>query len=326
MSESRLRFLRKELRYVRIISITMASSADVWAVTVNWNRGEDTLECIRSLEEAGVRKLIVVDNGSTDNSISLISEEAPWAIILEMKENAGYVRGMNAGLAWAMERGAEFILMMNNDAVATRGMVDTLLHCFREHPRAGIAGPMILYHNTSKVWFAGGHFNRIWGYTTHPMMDKDPPTCQESRKVDFISGCVMMVKAEVLREIGLLDPSYWMYMEDVDLCIRAERAGYECWYVPSAIAYHKVSSSSGRMGSNYMSPLRSYYYARNMLLLVHGMREERGSITRYLGQFLIRLPYYTFLICSQQAEGSLAAYLRGLKDAFVLILGGRKRS
>lgn len=300
----------------------MALPADIWAVTVNWNRGEDTLDCIRSLREAGVENLIVVDNGSTDDSLSIISKEAPWAFILEMKENIGYVRGMNAGIEYAVERGAEFILMMNNDSIATRGMVDALLDCFRNHPRAGIAGPMILYHHSSRIWFAGGHFNRIWGYTTHPMMDKDPPIYQESRKVDFISGCAMMVKAEVLRETGLFDPRYWMYMEDVDFCIRAERAGYECWYVPSAVAYHKVSSSSGRRGSNYMSSLRSYYYARNMLLLVHGMREEKGAFTRYVGQLLIRLPYYAFLICSQQAKGSLTAYLRGLRDALSLILGG----
>lgn len=300
----------------------MASRRGLWAVTVNWNRGEDTVECLRSLLDCGVEALVVVDNGSTDDSVSLISREVPGARLLEMGENLGYVKGMNAGLVKAMEEGAELLLLINNDAVAGPGMTDLLLQGMRGHPQAGIAGPTILYHSDEKVWFAGGQLNRTWGYSTHPFMDEPPPEGQKSRMVDFITGCVMMVRREVLEEVGLLDPRYFMYMEDLDLCLRARRSGYQCWYIPEAIAYHKVSSSSGVGGSNIMTPLRSYYYARNMLLLVHRMGSESGAMTRYLGQFLVRLPYYAFLISSQRVKGGLTAYLRGLNDGMISILGG----
>jgi len=263
-----------------------------------------------------------VDNGSTDGSVPLISREVPGARLLEMGENLGYVEGMNAGLVKAMEEGAELLLLINNDAVAGPGMTDLLLQGMRSHPRAGIVGPMILYHGEERIWFAGGHLNHMWGYSVHPFMDEPPPGDQENRMVDFITGCVMMVRREVLEEVGLLDPRYFMYMEDLDLCLRARRSGYQCWYLPEAMAYHKVSSSSGITGSNVMTPLRSYYYARNMLLLVHRMRSEGGAITRYIGQFLIRLPYYALLVSSQRVKGGFSAYLRGLGDGMISILGG----
>lgn len=304
--------------------MAMVLSGRVYAITVNWNRADDTLECLDSLVEAGVEpsSIIVVDNGSTDGSVELISREMPLVQIMKMGENLGYIKGVNRGISQALEKGAQMFLLINNDATVDPDAIDKLLEAAERRKTAGILGPKILYYGRNVIWFAGGRFNWRWGFSSHPGMDDADIAEAKEEKVDFITGCAMMVKREVFEEIGLFNESYWMYAEDLDFCLKALYKGWESWVIPLAMAHHKVSASSGVKGSNVMTRMRSYYYAKNMLILVKNMPWSEGSFTRLLGQLFARLPYYTVQISLQGVKGGLRSYLRGMIDGFRVILRG----
>lgn len=295
-----------------------------FAVTVNWNRADDTLECIRSLLQGNPgTEVLVVDNGSQDGSVPLIRERYPGLEVLENAQNIGYVKGANQGIRRALELGATHVLLINNDAVAHEGMVGELLAAMERHPTAGIVGPRIFYYGTDVMWFNGGHFNHVLGLSTHPLMDRKGDGDAEDREVGFITGCAMLVKAEVFREVGLFDEAFEIYTEDLDLCLRAKEQGYGVWLVPKAVAEHKVSMSTGVGGTNLMTPYRSYYYARNMLLMVWKRKRGVRFATCFLGQTFILLPYYFLLMGVQGTKGSFRQYVRGYLHALADIVEGR---
>lgn len=291
------------------------------AVTVNWNRAKDTLECVDSLLQGNPgTEVVVVDNGSTDGSSALLRERHPEVTVIESPRNLGYVKGVNTGIRLAQERGATHVLLINNDAIAHPGMVNDLLGLFERKPTAGIAGPKIFYYGTDIMWFNGGHFNDLLGFSTHPLMDRRDDGEDQERTVHFITGCAMMVRSEVFRDVGLFDEDYDIYAEDLDLCLRAKEKGYGSWLVPQATAEHKVSLSTGVVGTNLMTPYRSYYYGRNMLMMVRKRMSGLRFATGFLGQTMILLPYYFFLISMQKARGSFVKYLKGYTHALIWIV------
>lgn len=289
-----------------------------FAVTVNWNRAKDTLECVDSLLQGNPgTEVVVVDNGSTDGSSALLRERHPDLTVIENPSNLGYVRGVNLGIRLALEKGATHVLMINNDALAHPGMVGDLLELFGREPSAGIAGPKIFYYGTDLMWFNGGHFNDLLGFSTHPLMDRRDDGEDREREVHYITGCAMMVRSEVFREVGLFDEDFEIYAEDLDLCLRAKEKGFSSWLVPQATAEHKVSLSTGVVGTNLMTPYRSYYYGRNMLIVVRKRMKGGRFVTGFLGQTLILLPYYFMLIKMQKSHGSFSKYLKGYAHALV---------
>ncbi|HQQ25847.1 MAG TPA: glycosyltransferase family 2 protein, partial [Methanomassiliicoccales archaeon] len=188
-----------------------------FAVTVNWNRAKDTLECVDSLLQGNPgTEVVVVDNGSTDGSVSLLKEHFPKLNIIRNDENLGYVKGANQGVRRALELGASHILLINNDAIARPGMLDRLMKAIEMHPRAGVVGPKIFYYGTNVMWFNGGHFNHLLGLSTHPLMDRRDDGGDQDREVEFITGCAMLVNSQLFRDIGLFDEDFEIYTEDLD--------------------------------------------------------------------------------------------------------------
>ncbi len=292
-----------------------------FAVTVNWNRAKDTLECVDSLLQGNPgTEVVVVDNGSTDGSPDFLRERHPDLTVIENSSNLGYVKGANMGIRLALEKGATHVLLLNNDAIARPGMVSELLGLFARNPSAGIAGPKIFYYGTDIMWFNGGHFNDLLGFSTHPLMDRRDDGGDQEREVRYITGCAMMVRSEVFRKVGLFDEDFDIYAEDLDLCLRAKENGYGSWLMPKATAEHKVSLSTGVVGTNLMTEYRSYYYGRNMLLMVRKRMKGARFATGFLGQTMILLPYYFMLISMQKARGSFRKYLRGYVHALIWIV------
>lgn len=295
-----------------------------YAITVNWNRADDTVQCVGSILDGNPgTAVVVVDNGSIDGSASLLKQRFPGLEVLENRENQGYAKGVNRGIRLALERGATHLLIINNDAIARPGMVRELLEALDRHPPAGIVGPKIFYFGTDVIWFNGGHFNHMFGLSTHPLMDRQDDGDEREREVDFITGCTMMVKAEVFNTIGLFDEDFEIYAEDLDLCLRAKEKGFSSWLVPGALAEHKVSLSTGVAGSNLMTPYRAYYYGRNMLMMVHKRKQGMAFITCFLGQTFILLPYYFMLMGMQPTKGAFRQYARGYVQALKNIARSR---
>ncbi|MDD1743003.1 MAG: glycosyltransferase family 2 protein [Methanomassiliicoccales archaeon] len=295
----------------------MPSGSKLCTVVVNWNRANDTVECIRSLRLGGVEgnRIIVIDNGSTDESATRIVSECPEAELHRMGRNLGYAKGANAGMTLALADRPDFIFFLNNDAVVGERSVLKLIEGLQRHPDCALAGPKILYYGTDRIWFAGGSYNHILGYSKHPGMDRQDDGGGIEGKVDFITGCASMVRRELIERIGGFDEDFNMYAEDIEYGFRAREAGFGSLYVPGAVVSHKVSSSTGVPGTNVMTPQRSFYYARNMILFVLKRIPWPERFTCFMGQFAISLPYYSAMIAMQRVKGGLGAYLRGIGSA-----------
>lgn len=243
-------------------------SPKVYIVVLNWNGGDDTLQCLESLQTLSYKNfsIVLVDNGSTDGSVERIRKKN-WPIqitFIETGKNLGFAEGNNVGIRYALAEEAEFILLLNNDTVVDGGMVDELISAAARYPQDGCFGPRILYMDRpDTVWFNEARWDMRNLRLSFPGQDK-PATELPSWDVDtdYVCGAALFFRAEVARQIGLLDSRFFLVFEEADWCFRAHRAGYGCKVVPSAKLWHKVGASFGSEGS----PLRTYFSSRNRLL------------------------------------------------------------
>ena len=240
----------------------------VTIIVLNWNGLADTLECLESLASLDYPnyEVVVVDNGSTDGSVSVIRERCPGVTIVENGENLGYAGGNNVGLCHAMAQGADYALLLNNDTVVDPAFLGILVNAAEAEPAVGIAGPTIYYHERPDViWSAGGAINWQRGSTWMVGLDEQDKGQfgAEPRPVDFVTGCAMLVRRAVLERAGLLDERFFAYYEEAEWCVRAARAGFQVMHVPMAHIWHQISPAA-----QADSPLVHYYMTRNRLLFL----------------------------------------------------------
>ncbi|MCJ7568845.1 MAG: glycosyltransferase family 2 protein [Anaerolineales bacterium] len=238
----------------------------VGIVILNWNNAKDTLACIKSVQamEYTPFRIYVVDNGSTDGSVSIIRAEFPEIKILELLDNAGYAVGNNHGIQYALDDGAKYILLLNNDTLVERSLLSELVEVAEDHPDAGMVGPMMCCMEPKSLLFAAGSFiNWSKGHMWHRGMFQPVNEYSESSSievVDFIAGCGVLVSRALIAEVGVLDTRYFLNVEDVEWCVRAQRKGFQILFAPRAILYHKISATLGQA-----SVASTYYTTRNSL-------------------------------------------------------------
>jgi len=217
-------------------------------IILNWNGGAVLGPCLESLTRVSEPELeiTVVDNGSSDSSPEIVRRDFPGVELIENGRNLLFAAGNNVGIKAALERGAEFILLLNNDTEVDPRFAAELLRAF-DDPGTGIAGPRIYYYDDpERIWYGGGGFNRLTGVPFHRGLRRIEGSFEDSPgPTGWVTGCALMARREVFEQIGGLDPSYRIYCEDVDFCLRAAERGWSLVYVPSAKVWHKVSSSSG---------------------------------------------------------------------------------
>jgi len=238
-------------------------------VILNWNGWPDTLECLESLNRLDYSNLdiILIDNASKERP-PLISVQFLKLTIVQIfnEKNLGFAGGNNQGIKIALERGADYILLLNNDTTVESDFLKKLVGVGEEKESYGILGPIIYYSDEpEKIWFAGGQFNRLKTRGSHIFIKPN----EAVKKVDYITGCCLLVKKAVIEKIGLLSEDYFLYYEDGDWCLRAQKAGYICGLVSSAQIYHKQSRSTKEFSYPYI-----YYHSRNGLIFSsrHGLR------------------------------------------------------
>lgn len=247
----------------------------IFILILNWNQEKLTLECIESLQKLKKDKninikIVVIDNAS----INSFPRSENYEVITN-ETNLGFAAGNNVGIKYALGNNADFIMILNNDTIVDKNLVTELLKPMKDE-KVAITSPKIYFEkgyefhkNKYKkselgkvIWSGGGKIDWKNIYGSNIGVDEvDKEQYSKERQVDFATGACMLIKSEALRQVGLFDEKYFMYLEDVDLSIRMKKKGYEIKFVPNALLWHKVAQSSG-IGSD----LNDYFISRNRLL------------------------------------------------------------
>jgi GT2 family glycosyltransferase len=242
------------------------------AVVLNWNGGEDTPRALESLE--GI-ETICVDNGSSDGSDGEVERRFPGVELIRNGANLGFAAGTNAGIARALERGADWILLLNNDAIAGPGLAAALERAAQSRPDAGIFACKVLFDDGRSVMYAGASFNAWLGYSGRRVGYGKPDHFHELRDVGRADGAAMAISRRLLERVGPFDPALFAYVEDVDLSLRARSKGFGVVFVPDAVVRHKGSASTGGRVSTH----NLYYDTRNTI----AVSERHRPLPRPLG-------------------------------------------
>ncbi len=255
----------------------------VFIVILNWNRKDDTLECLESIRGLKVKdynlSVIVVDNGSTDGSVNALQGirlgNAEYRLVTST-QNLGFAAGNNIGIKYALESGADYVMLLNNDTVVDKNLVLELLKVSKSDENVGIVSPKIYFakgfefhkdrykkNQLGKViWYAGGKMDWANVYGKNRGVDEvNSSKFSKVEEIDFATGACMFLNALCLKKVGMFDERYFMYLEDVDLSLRIKRKKWKALYAPKAILWHKVAQSSG-IGSD----LNDYFITRNRLM------------------------------------------------------------
>ncbi len=227
------------------------------------------MECLESLNSVMTPGFgaIVARNGAYDAELEAAVRTASGHVgaVLFNGDNIGFASGCNAGIRKALEDGADWVLLLNDDTVAAPDFLEKLLEEAGKRPEAGMLGPRIFYFaEKEKIWFSGAKFNKGNCSFSFPGSDQAERDYGHfaPEESDYITGCALLVKREVIEKIGPLDERFFLYWEDSDWGLRARAAGCKCVVVPAARIWHKVSASSG--GTD--SPLKAYHKTFSHLL------------------------------------------------------------
>jgi len=248
----------------------MMSFPKVSVITVNWNNFNDSAECLESLRKTTYPnfEVMVVDNGSVGDDVSLLKQKFGDSIRLIVNDkNSGFAGGCNIGIKDALARGADYVVLLNNDTVVAPDFLEGLVRVAQSDKRVGIAGGKVFcYELPELIWFAGGIINYRTGRTPiRGSGEADKGQFDEIMRVDWISGCFMFISRDVLQAVGMLDERFFFGWEDVDLCVRAARKGFKVLFVPESRIWHKGFGINKR---DRLMGMPVYYATRGQFLFM----------------------------------------------------------
>jgi GT2 family glycosyltransferase len=220
----------------------------VAVVIPNWNGAKDLALCLDSLlKQTSISHTIVVDNGSSDNSLHLIENKYPSVEVIKLRKNRGFAGGVNPGIKKAMEDGYDYIALLNNDAIADKQWVEQLSSFLDENSKVGIVTSKI-YDQHKKILDSTGDIYTVWGLA-FPRGRGEPANDKYDKHTEIFgaSGGASLYRSEMFKEVGLFDEDFFAYYEDVDISFRAQLAGWKVAYEPNAIVYHQIGATSSKI-------------------------------------------------------------------------------
>lgn len=242
--------------------------AKVTIIILNWNGKNDTLECLSSISKINYSNfdVVVVDNGSTDDSVNAINTNFPDLHIIETGKNLGFAEGNNVGIRYALAAGSDYLLVLNNDTWVDRDFLKRLVSEAVNTDNRFVYGPAIYYAEPDNmIWFAGAKWNNdklTFDFPLQKSLSGQLPS--EPFASDYICGAALFFHRSVPEQVGLLDNKFFLVWEESDWCYRARNAGYPSLIVPDSKIWHKIGVSFG----SESSPLRLFFSARNRLLWI----------------------------------------------------------
>lgn len=290
----------------------------IGAVILNWNLPDQTLACVRALGESTLKadSVLVVDNGSSDESLAAFKRALRADEVLGLPENIGFAGGMNAGIREMRGRGMDYVLIMNNDVCVAPDMLQKLIDEASIDPLCSIAAPVVCFtYPSEKVWHAGSRFGRF--LLLPKRVGDDEIGRAASVEVDAVPASVWLLSSRAIDKIGVFDPRYFMYYEDWDYCWRAHAAGLRIRVIGAARAWHAVSASTRSMPA-----FRHHHFSRGRtgFYLSHGSLFSRFGMFVGIGLSDARIALSLLLKGQPEAAG---ARLRGFVAGIGLALDHR---
>lgn len=255
----------------------MIYNPKVAVIVLNYNRSNDTIECINSLLNIHYDNysILVVDNCSTDESFKILKKEYKQLDVIQTPENMGYTGGVNYGIKYLLKHEYHYILNINNDTIVEPDFLGKLVEAAKKDIDIAITcGTILCEHSREIIWYGPGKMVNWRGVAIHINKNKKYYPSSQVMKVNFISGCLMLIRVSCLNDIGLLDERFFMYLDDIEYSNRVLKKGYSMIYVPNSIIYHKVLDEKE-------SAFKVYYSVRNRLLLI---KQTSTGINRFVAK------------------------------------------
>jgi len=279
----------------------------VSVITVNFNQSFITEQLLLSIANTNAYfeiEIIVVDNGSKVNSVPEWEQKYPGIKFIRSDLNLGFAGGNNLGIK---EAKGEYLFFVNNDTEFTEGLIDTLVTVLDANPKNGMVSPKIRYFDQpDTLQYAGFTAMNYFTCRNYCIGQFELDKGQYDDKLGatgYAHGAAMMLKREAMDKAGLMAENFFLYYEEMDWCDRIKRAGYEIWFVPQALIYHKESVSVGKA-----SGLKEYFMNRNRILFI---RRNAPFINRIFFYF-----YFTLLV----APRNIISYKKNKQTGFTTLL------
>lgn len=288
-------------------------------VLVHLNAYDDTARCLHSLKTMTYpnTEVIVVDNGSVDGTGYRLKDEFPNVTHIRSDENTGFTGGNNIGIEYSLAHNCDHVLLLNNDTIVTPGYLEPLVkRLLTSDNISAVSGKIYFYPQSYNgqdkiIWYAGAFQKWHTGYHHIGVFEEDIGKYDTAEITEYASGCLMLMRGDLLRSMGMLSKEYFIYWEESDWCMRARERGYVCWYEPKSLIYHNFKSAP--LGKE--TPFYMYMQTRNSFLFAS--RHFHGIVKlRYLLFYpLYRLYYYLSLIRAKNFRGA-TAMIYGIIDYY----------
>lgn len=286
----------------------MKSITKVAVVIPNLNGVNTLSECLESLlQQTMSGDIIVVENGSTDNSINLLKSYKSGITILKQQVNLGFAGGVNKGIMHAIDNGADFIILFNNDAIADKDFMKNLIKCINKDPKIGIVTSKIL-NSSGQTIDSTGDFYTNWGLP-YPRGRNDSITNKYDLDTDVFaaSGGASIYRVELFNQIGLFDEDFFAYYEDVDISFRAQLAGWKIKYEPTAIVYHQIGATS-----NTIHGFTTYQTMKNLPWLLVKNMPKKYFFSVLIRLYLANILFFIRAITRHQGRFALKGMVKSL--------------
>ena len=292
-------------------------------ILVNWKNYDDTKDCLKSLylSNNASFSIIVIDNESKEKSASKLKESFPQITILPQETNLGFTGANNIGIKYGLTLGAEYIMLLNNDTIVPKNFMIPLLTTLRSNPQIAAIQPKIMFaDNPNKIWSGGGIYysfiasTKTIGYNQINTEKYSKPKC-----LDWLTGCCILIKAEIVSEVGLLNNQFFAYYEDVDWSLRIRKLGYLLAYNPSIPIYHKAGASSktkNKSADGFLSPFVHFLNIRNHIFLVRLHAKGFHAINAHVFLLLKIISYGLYFILKGRKK-KLKMLLKGFLKGYL---------
>lgn len=260
----------------------------VYIVILNWNGWQDTIECVESVLKTNYQnfKILIVDNGSTNDSVKILSEKFPNIEILQTGKNMGYAGGNNRGIERAIADGAEYVFILNNDTVVDENFLLPLVEAMVKDRKIGITGGTIYYYDAPDVIHNMGGYTSFYTGRSYAfgLNTVDEGQFNSPREIPQCCGAAMLIRASLVRDIGAFNEKFFIYCDEPEICTRVRKAGYKITFTPGSKVLHKEGRDSSRE-----SGLSNFYGLRNRIWI------ERMYATRFQ-YFIFNLYFWGYLL------------------------------